>query len=105
MAFSGLRSNEQRDLALGRVFLKMGEKVGRGSTAEFLECFGEFTRDANGAVWANLHEGREGFFQTVWRFKKNSGFVASRGFSEFASTASTFDREKSPEKKPVAGKA
>jgi hypothetical protein len=103
-AFSGFRGYEERDLAFGRVFLKMGEKFGRGAAAEFLEGFGEFSRDADRAIGDDFHEGGEGFFQPVRRLEKNGGFVAGRGFGEFAGATSTFDREESAEEKPVAGK-
>ena len=104
MSLFRLGRNEERDLAFGRVFLKMNEKFGGSSPAEFLEGFGEFSRHAHRATGADLQKGREGFFEPMGRLEKNGGFISVGGFGEFAGAATAFHRQKSSEEKPVAGK-
>ena len=60
-----LGRDEERDLTFGRVFLKMSEKFGGSSPAEFLEGFGEFSRHAHSTTGADFHKGREGFFEPM----------------------------------------
>jgi hypothetical protein len=83
----------------------MSEELGRSSATKFFEGFRQLASHTHRASGDDFSKGREGFFQPVGRLKKNGGFIARRGFGEFASAATAFDGKESAEEKPIAGKS
>ncbi len=105
MARTGSRGNHDSNLALGRMFFKVGDEGGGGVAEILLEGFCEFARDADGAEGASDIECGECFEDSVRGLEVNAGLASFSSGGEFIGTAATFDRQESAEKKPVAREA
>lgn len=105
MARTGSRGYHDGDLALGRMFFKVGDEGGGGVAEILLEGFCEFARDADGSVRASDIECGECFEDSVRGLEVDAGLASLSSSGEFISTAATFDRQESAEKKPVAREA
>ena len=57
MGASGLRRDDERDLAFGRMFYEMSRQLGGGGAAVFLEGFCEFPSHADEALGTDGFEG------------------------------------------------
>lgn len=87
------------------MFFKVGDEGGGGVAEILLEGFGEFARDADGAVGADRIECGECFEYSVRGLEVDAGLASCGGSLEFGGSAATFHGEETSEKKPVAREA
>ena len=95
------RRNHEYDLALWRTCFIVREEFAGGSAPEFFEFLCKLARDAELPIRHEDGARAERFRQAVRGFKKDRGFVAGSGCTQFPFSLSAFDRKKSAEVKSL----